>query len=414
MTDIEDIQQIYKRTIVDEILKYKDEKEAIILHGARQVGKTSILLWLKQYLENETKQIFYIDLEERKYLQLLNDSIDNLRKLALEVGFNINKRTFFLIDEIQYLNNPANFIKLVVDHCPNIKLIASGSSTFEIKKKLEKALVGRTYTFEIFGLSFEEFLLFKNYGKKSIPIYTNIKQQELVKLFEEFTIFGSLPKVVLMTEKEKKEKYLWQIIDTYLRKDIRDLAGVKEIDKFNKLLEILSSQSGKLINVQELANSCGMAKKTVERYLFVLENTYIIKLIRPFHNNLRSELFKTPKIYFYDSGLANLLWLKAFTPQILGEIFETVVFSELVKRFGKESIYFWRTKDRKEIDFIVKYKNNVIPIEVKLNFAKFYKKPIEYFLNIYKIRNYHFISLYGSKIKDSFLHPWEISSIKTI
>ena len=399
--------KIYKRKIIDEILKYLYEKEVIILYGARQVGKTFILYWLKGFLLEKKEQVYYLDLEERRYLELLNQGPENLEKLLLEQGFNLKKRVFVLIDEIQYLDKPTNFLKIVSDHYENFKLIVSGSSTFEIRKKIGKALVGRAFVFEVFGLSFEEFLTFKEYDKKITPILTKIKEEEIKKLFEEYVLFGSYPKISLISEKEKKEKYLWQIIDTYLKKDIRDLAEVKEIEKFNKLLEVLASQTGKLLNVEELANTCHLSKQTVQHYLFVLENTYVIKLVRPFSKNLRSELFKTPKIYFYDSGLAHLLWLKIISPEILGEIFETAVFSELVKKYGKESINFWRTKDKKEIDFILKVKNRIIPIEVKINFSSFSKRSIRYFLEKYKMNKYYCVGLKGKKEKN-LIFPWEL------
>ena len=403
-------EKIFKRKIIDEILKYLYDKETIILYGARQVGKTFILYWLKKYLEEKKEPVYYLDLEERKYLKILNQGPENLKKLLLDEGFNLEKKLFVLIDEIQYLENPTNFLKLISDHYRKLKLIVSGSSTFEIKKKIEKALVGRALTFEIFGLSFEEFLMFKNYQKPIKPALTKIKKEELKELFKEFILYGSYPKISLIAEKEKKEKYLWQIIDTYLKKDIRDLAAIKETEKFNKLLEVLASQTGKLLNIEELSNTCRLAKQTVQNYLFLLENTYVIRLVRPFFKNLRSELFKTPKIYFYDSGLAHLLWLKVISPEILGEIFETVVFSELIKNFGKESINFWRTKDKKEIDFILKFKNKIIPIEVKINFASFSKRSINYFLKKYQLSQYYFVGLKGEKKeKEAFIYPWELS-----
>lgn len=405
-------EKIYKRKIIDEILKYLYEKEVLILYGARQVGKTFILYWLRNFLFEKQEQTYYLDLEERKYLEILNQGPENLKKLLLEQGFDLEKRIFVLIDEIQYLKNPTNFLKLVNDHYRNFKLIVSGSSTFEIRKKIGKALVGRALIFEIFGLSFEEFLIFKKYVKGIKPVLTGVKEEELKKLFAEFILFGSYPKISLIPEKEKKEKYLWQIIDTYLKKDIRDLAEVKEIEKFNKLLEVLASQTGKLLNIKELSNTCRLAKQTVQHYLFVLENTYVIRLVRPFFKNLRSELFKTPKVYFYDSGLAHLLWLKVISPEILGEIFETAVFSEIVKRFGKESVNFWRTKDKKEIDFILKIQNKTIPIEAKVNFASFSKRPIDYFLKNYNLTQYYCTGLRGKRGKEkAFIFPWELGSI---
>jgi len=407
MAEIEE--KIYKRKIIDEILKELYGKEVIILYGARQVGKTFILYWLKKFLQEKKEQIYYLDLEERRYLEILNQGPENLEKLIREEGFDLKKRVFVLIDEIQYLDNPTNFLKLVSDHYQNLKLIVSGSSTFEIKKKIDKALVGRAFVFEIFGLSFEEFLIFKEYQKPMKPVLTRVKEEKLKELFTEFVLYGSYPKISLIPEKEKKEKYLWQIIDTYLRKDIRDLAEIKEVEKFNKLLEVLASQTGKLLNIEELSNSCRLAKQTVERYLFILENTYVIRLVRPFFKNLRSELFKTPKIYFYDSGLAHLLWLKVISPEILGEIFETVIFSELVKNFGKESVNFWRTKDKKEIDFILRYKNKIIPIETRVNFASFLKRPIDYFLKKYKIIQYYLVALKGDERKgNNFCYPWQV------
>ncbi|MBU4369196.1 ATP-binding protein [Patescibacteria group bacterium] len=405
--------KIYKRKIIDEILKYLYDSEVIVLYGARQVGKTFILYWLKNYLREKKEPVYYLDLEERKYLEILNQGPENLKKLLLEQGFDLEKKIFVLIDEIQYLENPTNFLKLISDHYPNLKLIVSGSSTFEIRKKFEKALVGRTLVFEIFGLSFEEFLIFKEYQWKIEPVLTKAKENQLRELFKEFALYGSYPKIALISEKEKKEKRLWQIIDTYLKKDIRDLAEVKEIEKFNKLLETLASQTGNLLNIEELSNTCRLAKQTVERYLFILEQTYIIKLVKPFFKNLRSELFKTPKIYFYDSGLAHLLWLKVISPEVLGKIFETAIFSELTKNFGKESLHYWRTKDKKEIDFILRLRNEIIPIEIKVNFAMFSKRTIGYFLKKYKLNQYYCIGLRGENKNKEFIYPWEISKIRS-
>jgi len=405
-------EKIYKREIIDEILKYLFEREIIILYGARQVGKTFLLYWLNNFLEDRREQVCYLDLERVDYLNLLNQGPEALQKFLLEEGYNLKKKIFVLIDEIQYLNNPTNFLKLLADHYKNFKLIVSGSSTFEIRRKFGRALVGRALVFEIFGLSFKEFLLFKNYQKPLSPLLTDIKERELKELFTEFVLYGGFPKIALISDKEKKERYLWQIIDTYLKKDIRDLAEVKEIEKFNKLLEILASQTGDLLNVEELSNTCRLSKQTVERYLFVLENTYVIRLVKPFFKNLRSELFKTPKIYFYDSGLAHLLWLKTISPKVLGKIFETAVFSELVKNFGKESINFWRTKDKKEIDFILRQKNKIVPIEAKVNFASFSKRAIRYFLKKYNLNQYYVIGLEGEKKERAYIFPWELAKLE--
>lgn len=401
--------KIYKRKITDEILKYLKTEDIIVLHGARQVGKTSILYWLKEYLEKNDKLTHFIDLEDSRMTKILDLGVDEFIVHLKEEGVWSDKvKVYVFIDEIQYLNNPSEFLKLVADHHKNIKLIISGSSSFEIKSKFKDSLVGRTVNFEIFTLSFEEFLVFKNYYFDKSKKNTTKKINELKSLFEHYILYGGYPKIVLTEEVDLKEKYLQQIIDTYVRKDIRDLAEIKEIDKFNKLIEALAAQSGQLLNSAELSNTCNLSKETVGKYLFILENTYIIKLVRPFYENICKELFKTPKIFFYDSGLMQMLWLKNLPKEIIGSVFEINIYGELVRKYGKENILYWRTKDKKEIDFIVKDKNKIIPIEVKLNFGSFRFGPMKYFIEKYRSKKYRVIGLRGDKKQKQSYYPWEI------
>jgi len=401
---------IYKRDIVDEINNYLKTDDIIVLHGARQVGKTSILYLLREQLKAKGEVTYYIDLEDSRFVKILDSGTDEFIKLLEEEGLKTSsrKKIFVFIDEIQYLSNPSSFLKLTADHHKNLKLIVSGSSSFAIKDKFKDSLVGRTVNFEIFNLSFKEFLTFKQYlfeGKKS---YTQKKIEELKLLFKEYVLYGGYPKIVLTPEIDKKEKYLQQIIDTYVKKDIRDLASIKDIDKFNKLLETLASHSGNLLNVAELSNTTRIAKQTIEKYLFIMENTYIIKLLRPFSKNIRAELFKLPKIYFYDTGLMQMLWLKGLQKELIGNVFETGIFVELVKKYGKDSVFYWRTTDKKEIDFILKIRNAILPVEVKLNFEQFNPSAINYFKGRYGIRNYNVVSLYGNPKDKFYVYPWQI------
>ncbi len=403
---------IYKRDIADEIVKYLFTDDIIVLHGARQVGKTSILYWLEKYLKEKGETSYFIDLEDSRFVKILDVGAEEFIKHLKEEGFIDNagkqeKKLFVFIDEIQYLTNPSSFLKLIVDHHKNIKLIVSGSSSFEIKNKFKDSLTGRTVNFEIFNLSFKEFLLFKQRAFDEKKVFTVKKINELKNLFKEYVLYGGYPKITLSPEIDRKEKYLQQIIDTYIKKDIRDLADIKDIDKFNRLLEILSSQSGGLLNVTELSNTCKIAKQTVERYLFILENTYIIKLVRPYSKNIRSELSKTPKIYFYDTGLMQMLWLKGLQKEIIGNVFETSVFAEMVKKYGRESVFYWRTKDKKEIDFILRIKGKVLPVEVKLNFAQFNPAAISYFNEKYGTNDYRVIGLNGEPKNNFCVYSWE-------
>jgi len=408
--------KIIKREIFDKITVFLKTDDIIVLHGARQVGKTSLLYYLKEDLDKNNKTTFYIDLEDSRLRNILDLGVDEFLKFLKEEVVSLDKqkkeKSFILIDEIQYLADPSSFLKLIADHHKEIKLIVSGSSSFAIKSKFKDSLAGRTINFEIFPLSFVEFLTFKDYSfskdllrNKDLTIK---KQEELSAFYKEYALYGGYPKIVLEPNLELKDKYLQQIIDTYIKKDIRDLANVRETDKFNKLIEILAGQSGNLLDITELANTCKLAKQTVENYLFILENTYVIKLIKPYYKNIRSELFKKPKVFFYDSGLMQMLWLKQLQKEILGNVFETAIFSDLIKYYGKDNIFYWRTTDKKEIDFILRYKNIFLPIEVKLNFSQFDATAIEYFNNKYNIKKYSVIALKGEADKQEFRRAWNL------
>ena len=402
---------LYTRTIADEIGKYLSTDDIIVLHGARQVGKTSLLYILEDRLKKTGETTHYLDLEDSRYVKLLNAGVGELVKHLREEGLKPagqRKKLYIFIDEVQYLENPSSFLKLAADHHKGLKLIVSGSSSFAIKSKFRESLVGRTVDFEIHNLSFQEFLSFKEYRFEPGKVFTQKKIDELRSQFKEYALYGGYPKIVLTPELDKKERYLQQIIDTYVKKDIRDLANVKDLDKFNKLLEALSSQSGQLLNVAELSNTVNIAKQTVEKYLFILENTYIIKLVRPFSGNLRSELFKTPKIFFYDTGLMQMLWLRSLPKELMGTVFETSVFSELVKKYGKDAVYHWRTKDKKEIDFILKNRKGTLPIEVKLRFEHFKQTSMTFFNAQYKGRAYKVVGLTGTPRDEHQVYPWDI------
>ncbi len=391
-----------RRKLVSKIIKQLNNKETIVIIGARQVGKTTII---KYILENHIKEnYFYMDLEFKKYLELCNKGPEETYTFLLQKGMDETKKIYLVIDEIQYLKDPTNFIKLFSDHYKNIQLIVSGSSTFEIKKKFKNSLVGRTIQFTLYPLDFEEFLLFKE--KKYVLNKNNSTQinKELVPLFEEFVKYGVYPEVVLKTTEEEKELLITQIINTYIQKDIRDLGRIKNIEAFNKLIKLIGDQSGELLNITDLANIINISQQTVEEYIFLLEQTFILKRITPYHNNIRTELTKSPKIYFIDTGILNITTKYQFPIQLEGNTFETTICSELIK--NNQQTKFWRTTNKQEIDFIIQTKKEIIPIEVKLNFKRAKSSAIKYFDKKYKTKG-TYIAIYGDK-KENANYPWEI------
>ncbi len=400
---------LYKRTIFDEIEPYIGDEGIIVLHGARQVGKTHILQFIQNWLEKKQRKVFSYDLELPELLEIMNLGTKSFLLDLSNKGYKEGEDTFVLIDEIQYLDDPSSFLKIIADHNKNIHLIVTGSSSFDIKSKFSNSLAGRTFEFEIFPLTFKEFLEFKKseyqYGSElSVAALSSFK-----KYYSEFVKFGGYPRVVLESDEVKKKKYLLQIIDTYIRKDVRDLADITNVTKFNGMLKILASQSGQILNIPSLSREANLSLPTIKKYLSILEETYIVKLVTPFSNSPSVEISKNPKIFMYDSGLQSILWLNNFQSTLVGSIFETNVFGELTKKYGRNNIHFWRNKRQKEIDFIIERDDlSILPIEVKTNFAQFNQKSLNTFLKKYKITKFKVVGLLGEKDNDYHIHPWEI------
>ena len=406
--------KIYPRKILLQIEKALKIPEIIVIHGARQTGKTTLMQILMDKLKKTRSpvNIVYFDLEDFELLELCNSGIKPVIEHLKAIGCDFDEKIFLFIDEIQYLTNPSSFLKLFFDQYKGkIKLIISGSSSFAIKSKFKDSLVGRTIDFELFGLDFEEFLSFKNISY-NLKTADQLVIKKLKGLFQEFVFYGAYPRVVLENSLAVKEKLIKQIINTYLKKDIRDLANIADIDKFNKLLRILAQQSGSLLNVLEISNTLGIARPTLDNYLMILENTYVIKLITPFSGNIRSELTKMPKIYFEDAGIKNILEAGAFPKVLTGKDLETAVFNLLRKKHGAEGLHFWRTVQKDEIDFVIEKPNKLLAYEVKLNgrnkdrlaFGKFKKKYKKTFCSLV---GFDFVD----KLKQeglNFLYPWQL------
>jgi len=368
---------LYPRKIQREINEWLFKDEVIILNGSRQAGKTSLLKLLQDELKREKieeEQIFYLDLEDFEILNDLNSSPKNI----LNYVKSKNKKNYFLIDEIQYLDNPSNFLKYLYDeHRSEIKLIVTGSSSLELKAKLQDALVGRKIAFAVAPLCFEEFLQFKQveildyYYRKNIPLPIRIKFK---KLLDEYLLFGGMPKVVLTENDEAKKTLLKNYVSDYINKDIRSIGKIGNLLKFNQLVKVLANQTGNLLNINELSNTLDISRQEIENYLNLLEYTYVLDKTFPYYKNLRSQITKMPKIYLFDLGIRNQI-LNNFTGinnrSDNGNLFENFIYLELRQSVSKENIYFYRTIHKAEIDFVFEKNGVVYPLEVKYkNFNK--------------------------------------------
>jgi uncharacterized protein len=414
---------IIERDLFTAIQPYLQDQEILAIHGARQVGKTSLLQYIMDHNSRfVSDRAFSIDLEDPVYLDICNKGVEELMQYLRARGFDLDGMFFLAIDEIQYLENPSSFLKLFYDrYRGKVKLIVTGSSTFSIKSKFKDSLVGRVLEYELFPLNFREFLRFKslNYDLdySAIP---DAAHEELKRHYRDFALKGGYPAIVLESVTEKQEKKLNQIINTYIKTDIRDLGKIRNIQKFNYLLQILASQAGNLVNIAELSATIGMAKQTVEDYLFIMENTYVIKILHPYSHNIRSELTKMPKVFFEDAGVAHLLAKRTFSDRLDGNLFENSVFTELRKQAGAERLYFWRTNKMQEVDFILEETRGasgiIIPVEAKLQFRKKDLTSVKYFVEKYGIDKAYVCTLEKTEKSPykwlEVIYPWELSRIR--
>ena len=278
------------------------------------------------------------------------------------------------VNDEGYLNDPSHFLKYLADFEPTLKLIVTGSTSLAIKR-FKDGMTGRKKTFTLFPLDFQEFLLFKENRMLSSVLeefhFRNLLlkkgeidperikpfNHEMKALFEEYVLYGGYPKVVLTKSREDKLEELRELFETYELKDVNVLFDVANLSVFRNLFKLLAGSIGNLLNVNELSGTLGIGRDTIRRYLSILENTFIICALPPFHSNIRKELTKMPKIFFLDTGLRNFA-LRNFTEISFrpdkGPLFENAIFGELYKNLGViEQLFFWRTLSKTEADFIL-------------------------------------------------------------
>lgn len=335
--------------------------KVLLLLGARRVGKTQLI---NAYIEKH-KNVKYLKLNGDDMIdaQLFKErSVSNYKKILSGIEV-------LIIDEAQHIPEIGLVLKLIVDEIKGIKVIATGSSMFDLSNKMGEPLVGRKNTLFLFPFAQKEF--------SSIE---NVKQS--IENLEERLLYGGYPELTHYSKWDEKRAYLQEIVSDYLLKDILIFDGIKHANKIYDLLRLLAYQVGKEVSVQELGNQLQLAKNTVDRYLDLLSKVFVIYKIEGFSRNLRKEITKTSRWYFYDNGIRNAVinnFNKINFRDDIGLLWENYLASERVKKQHLDSKivnnYFWRTYDGQEIDWIETYDGALNAFEFKWNAHKKIKIP---------------------------------------
>ncbi len=323
-------------------------QKAIILMGPRQCGKTTLIKELTATLE---KSILWLNGDEMDVQSLLSNTTSTaLRSL-------IGKNEVIVIDEAQRIENIGVTLKLLVDQIPEVQVIASGSSSFELSNRLNEPLTGRKFEFHLYPFCFRE-------------LSTNSGILEEKRLLERRLVFGCYPEVVINSGLE--EELLRALSDSYLYKDILSFEQLRKPALLSKLLQALALQVASEVSYNELGQLIGADNQTIERYIDLLEKAYIVFRLPSLSRNLRNEIKKSRKIYFYDNGIRNAI-IRNFQPINLrtdkGQLWENYLISERLKynqfHLLYPNTYFWRTQQQQEIDYIEEFSGQLHAYEFK-------------------------------------------------
>lgn len=388
--------QLIERPVLQRILSRLPKNRILILIGARQTGKTSLLRLLEEKIKegHPESTLLFFDCEKLEHREQFASYPQTIGFLKGQVG-NLEKSLILFLDEFQKIPDIGTTLKLLADHHPTLQVIASGSSSIEIKRNLKESMVGRKRIFEIQPLTFGEYLVFTEHPQSgAYAQYLANPSWDLYALYYqswlEHCLYGGFPRIALETVLDEKKNELNEIYTSYLEKDIRSYLKEEKLLSFNKLLKVVASQIGHLVNIGELANTTGLKRQEVEEFLFILEQTFILFFLPPFHTNLRKELTKMRKVYFYDVGLRNMI-LKNFTPLDErpdgGALFENAIIAEILKQKRlTDQLYFWQTQQRAEVDLVIKKEEKILPVEIKLNLSSLGKlRGLRSFCQHYKL-----------------------------
>lgn len=339
-----------KREIQERVEARLSTGKVVLLFGPRRVGKTVLINEIARKT-NDRKLI--LNGEDATSLTLLAErSIANYRNL-------LNNTDLLIIDEAQNIPEIGKILKLIVDEIPHVKVIASGSSSFDLLNKTGEPLTGRSHTFILLPISQKELSATEN--------LLDTRQNLELRM-----IYGSYPEVVTMSDNTARAEYLKELVNAYLFKDLLSLEGIRSAGKLRDLLTLIAFQTGNEVSMAELGAQLGLNKNTVDKYLDLLSKVFVIHRLGGYSSNLRKEITKNAKWYFFDNGIRNAL-ISNFNPlsirQDTGQLWENYVISERMKKrlYQSESIHFhfWRTYDGQEIDFIESGADSLKAFEIK-------------------------------------------------
>lgn len=341
---------VVKRILQDIIERFLFKQKIIIIYGARQVGKTTLV---KSILEKYKDIGLYLNCDEPDIrTALYNKTSTELRQL-------IGSKTLVVIDEAQMVKDIALTLKILIDTYPNIQIIATGSSSFELAGSISQPLTGRKLEFILYPFSITELR----------SLYSDI---EINRLISHFMIYGMYPEIVL--NNENTALLLKNLAFNYSYKDVLQYQGIKNPEILEKLLKALALQIGNEVSYNELSSLVGIDKNTVANYIRILEQAFIIFRLPPLNRNLRNEIKKLKKIYFWDVGIRNALINNLNPPDLrqdTGNLWENFFIAERIKYLNNslvhKNFYFWRTQQKQEIDYIEESGGVFEAYEIKWN-----------------------------------------------
>ncbi|MFA6160378.1 MAG: ATP-binding protein [Parcubacteria group bacterium] len=356
--------EIIKRKIQDSVEKALFKGKIVIIYGARQVGKTTLA---KEIQKKYLAESIYLNCDEPDIREAFSD------KTSTEIKAYLGKAKMIILDEAQRIKNIGLTLKLIVDNFPEIQIIATGSSSFDLSSKIAEPLTGRKNEFFLYPFSYSELK----------AVYSEL---ELNRLLEQRIIFGMYPEVI--DGGKEAQRNLKSLAKSYLYKDILEFQGIRNSEAIEKLLQALALQIGDEVSYNELAQTVGVDKNTIANYIQILEKAFIIFRLNPYSRNLRSELKELRKIYFFDTGVRNAI-INNLNPlnlrQDVGALWENFLISERLKLKSNNGLdcntYFWRTKEGKEIDYLEDAGGKLSGFEIKWKKDKF--KIPEIFLKTY-------------------------------